>query len=507
MYIRKAILIIELVLLAVTSISAQMIQGGRSSSTNDQTQKTLRYVNPLVMEDAGRLADPCVIRYQGKYYLYLTGGLSGAVIWSSDDLVQWNSRQISIPEDSRIVAPGAFSYQGYVYLTGNNTGLFRSRDPLGPFEYFGDFVNENGQRLDRDICNGCGNGGVFDPAFLVDDDDRIYLYYAGGSTDGVYGVELDSTDPRKLLAPAEHFFRFETSHLWERSGSRNEMSTQSWIEGPWMTKRNGTYYLQYAAPGTEWKTYAVGVYTSKNPLGPFTYYEGSPILVHRNGLINGSGHHSIVEGPDGSVWAIYTLLYRNWNRMFERRIGMDPVGFDEQGNMFINGPTEFPQWAPGIKARPELDNDSRVIPLTEDKEYEVSSEAPGRNAPYALDNNIRTWWAPAENDAKPWMLLSLRNEEEGYMMDSDRIIFTLPSRLNEEGAAPRIRHYKIEVSSDGRTFKTVVDKTKNDRDNAVEFDEFTPVQGKFVKLTITGWPKDLPRGVIEFTVFGRPTPP
>lgn len=64
----------------------------------------------------------------------------------------------------------------------------------------------------------------------------------------------------------------------------------------------------------------------------------------------------------------------------------------------------------------------------------------------------------------------------------------------------------IEVSSDGKTFKTVVDKTKNDADNAVEFDEIKPVQCKYVKLTITGWPKDLPCGVIEFTVFGKPLP-
>jgi len=82
----------------------------------------------------------------------------------------------------------------------------------------------------------------------------------------------------------------------------------------------------------------------------------------------------------------------------------------------------------------------------------------------------------------------------------------LPSGLNRESAAPRIRHYKIEVSSDGKTYAVAVDKTRNDADNAVEFDEFTPVQGKFVKLTITGWPKRLSCGVFEFTVFGKPGP-
>jgi hypothetical protein len=66
---------------------------------------------------------------------------------------------------------------------------------------------------------------------------------------GVYGVELDPTDLRKFIGPPKHFFRFETTHIWERYGNWNEYGGFSWIEGPWMTKWNGTYYLKYAAPG------------------------------------------------------------------------------------------------------------------------------------------------------------------------------------------------------------------------------------------------------------------
>jgi len=187
---------------------------------------------------------------------------------------------------------------------------------------------------------------------------------------------------------------------------------------------------------------------------------------------------------------------------------MDPVGFDEDGNMVIHGPSETPQWAPGVKAEPWKDNDSGSIPLSEDKNYIVSSEAPGRNAPYAVDNNSRTWWAPAENDEEPWVVFDLGSaSRQQFIIDSSRLLFLLPNRLKDDHVPTRARKYKIEVSSDGETFTTVVDKTKNDRDNAVEFDEIVPVRCRHVKLTITGWPKDLPCGVIEFTVFGTPTPP
>jgi hypothetical protein len=34
------------------------------------------------------------------------------------------------------------------------------------------------------------------------------------------------------------------------------------LEGAWVTKHDGKYYLQYAAPGTEYNIYADGVYVS-----------------------------------------------------------------------------------------------------------------------------------------------------------------------------------------------------------------------------------------------------
>lgn len=521
MFLGKAIPIAAIVLLAALNVDMRGIVQAEESSDHSRNGKALRYANPLVIENAGRLADPTVIKFHGKYYLYLTGGFPpgehpGAAVWSSENLGHWDYHKVSIAGNRELTAPTAVLFEDFVYLTANGTGLFRSRSPLGRFDFFGDFVDKNGLRLERERDPGQGweDGGVFDPALFVDDDGRVYLYYAGGSTAGVYGVELDPKDLRKFLGNPRHFFRFERTHIWERYGNWNEYSEQSWIEGPWMTKHNGTYYLQYAAPGTDWKTYAVGLYTSKKPLGPFSYCEDSPILRHHGGLINGCAHHSVVEGPEGNLWAIYTLLFRNWNRMLERRIGLDPVGFDEQGNMFIKGPSEIPQWAPGVRAEPWKDNASGSIPLSEDKNYTVSSEAPGRNAPYAVDNNTRTWWAPAVNDTKPQLTLDLGAEsKQMYIADSFRILFTLPEgdlwddyRLGGVGDKPRIRQYKIEVSADLKTFSTVVDKTKNVRDNAIEFDEISPTRCRHVRLTITGWPKDLPCGVLEFTVFGRPTP-
>ncbi|MQY78019.1 MAG: hypothetical protein GH151_02315 [Bacteroidetes bacterium] len=56
-------------------------------------------------------------------------------------------------------------------------------------------------------------------------------------------------------------------------------------------------------------------------------------------------------------------------------------------------------------------------------------------------------------------------------------------------------------------FKTALDKTKNNVTKNVEYDEIDPVKCRYVRLTITGAPPQVPVGIIEFTVFGNPVEP
>jgi xylan 1,4-beta-xylosidase len=66
-------------------------------------------------------------------------------------------------------------------------------------------------------------------------------------------------------------------HGWERFGQDHcacwgpGRPSPSYMEGAWMTKVRGRYYLQYGAPGSEFNAYANGTYVSDKPLGPFTY--------------------------------------------------------------------------------------------------------------------------------------------------------------------------------------------------------------------------------------------
>ena len=77
-----------------------------------------------------------------------------------------------------------------------------------------------------------------------------------------------------------------TLHGWERNNDWADFSNKyqmfpaapeayagtrwktSYLEGAYLTRIEGRYYLQYAAPGTELSCYGDGCYVADAPLGP-----------------------------------------------------------------------------------------------------------------------------------------------------------------------------------------------------------------------------------------------
>ena len=489
--------------------------------------KALRYVNPLNIEADSKdgspsgvsLGDPTVVRDGNKYYMFATGGGP----WVSQDMVTWRYAPLSATGARVPVAPHVVKYNGAYYMTGNSSPLYRSTNILGPYEEVGPWLDEQGTPIDL------GNDGywismtpgkklrVFDPCIFVDSDNKPYVYMSFAGTYGIWGAPLDPKNLNRLSAAPKTLFSFNNDHVWARSGNAHERNHLAYIEGPWMFKRNGTYYLEYSASGTEWLTYATGVYTAKSPLGPFTYMRGNPLLRQVYGLAAGPGHGSVIQGSDGNYWQFYLTVLPN--PPGGRRIGMDPIGFDAEGNMFVRGgvPTETPQWAPGVVQDPVRDGNCGSVPLTLGKIRNLlaSSNAPGRDPAYALDNSNGTWWEPAESDVQPSMtvdLLSIAPFDRPYTVDSSRIIFTARASMNlGRGAeAPKFSgapafQYRIEGSLDGKEFTTLVDRTRNNVLRYTEFEEISPRRCRFVRLTVADWPRSVqqPLGISEFTVFGK----
>lgn len=97
-------------------------------------------------------------------------------------------------------------------------------------------------------------------------------------------------------------------------------------EAPWMHKRNGTYYLSYAAGWPEKIAYA----TSNAPLGPFTY---RGIVLDR--VTTGTNHQAIVEY--NNQWYLFyhdsTLPDYDKRRERKRSVKIDCLFYNADGTI------------------------------------------------------------------------------------------------------------------------------------------------------------------------------
>ena len=330
-----------------------------------------KYCNPLPMPigvggNAG--GDVTVIADGGKYYMCCSGG----GMWVSEDLLDWEFHPVAnIP-----VAPDLVKYNGKFYLTGNSDHVYVADNPLGPYEDLGLFKNTGPVEK--------GWNGGFDTKIYVDDDNTPYLFWPGRGISGIYGVKLDPDDLTRFDGEPVHLFGFNPMHAWERYGEFNEYPGVAWIEGPWIIKRNGIYYMEYSASGTQWKTYAEGYYTATSPLGPYTYASNNPLLRKTEGLVTGTAHGSILQIPGTDEWwQFYTIVLSN--PPGGRRIGMDRIEFDSDGLMYCTI-TDTPQPAPGtVSDKAEKPS----VPVTVNKMNamnalsKVSSQQAGYPAAYA----------------------------------------------------------------------------------------------------------------------------
>ena len=274
------------------------------------------YRNPII--DHIGPADPAVIRYEGKYYLYPTWDGKGYDVFVSDDLVHWEQKpKCFVDARGGAWAPDVFHHEHgdgkfYLYYTLNNPaggkliGVAIADNPLGPF-------------ADRHTLA----TDAIDAHLFRDDDGGLYLYYvhmAGGFKILVQPMSDPLTkrgSPAKVIEPTEP---------WER---RRGAVT----EGPWMLKHNETYYLMYSGSGANGPEYAIGYATSKSPQGPFSKYAGNPIAQQGNGVF-GPGHHCVVPGPDGTLWMVYHQ--QNSTKVgWDRFLAIDPLWFDADGVLHV----------------------------------------------------------------------------------------------------------------------------------------------------------------------------
>ncbi|MBD5155682.1 MAG: family 43 glycosylhydrolase [Oscillibacter sp.] len=483
-------------------------------------------------------ADPTLIHFKGRYYIFVS---MSAGFWHSADLLNW---EFHANPDLLIYdyAPDVRQIGEYLYFCASRRGvncpILRTADPLK------DEFEEVSAPFD-----------FWDPDIFCDDDGRVYLYWGCTNTDPIYGVEMDRSTMLPIGEKRELIFGRETELGYERPGDNGVVDKESslvyqhlkplfdettgklripegapadafnvehltkmflsvgrpYIEGAFMTKYNGKYYLQYACPGTEYNTYCDGVYVGDTPLGPFTLQPSNPFSAKPGGFIAGAGHGSTIADEYGNYWHASTMRI-SINHSFERRVGLFPAGFDKDGVLFCNQnfadyPFRIPEGKFDAAAlRPEW------MLLSYRKPVSVSSTAPGSDPALAVDENIRTWWSAGTSEEGQWLTVDLEKvcdvraiqvnlADEGLIVDFPEESYGDDRKTRHIELRPQISRYRLEASRDGQCWELLEDVARECSNGYYEYAD--GIQARFIRLTGGELPYGQTLRVSGLRVFGN----
>jgi hypothetical protein len=304
----------------------------------------------------------------------------------------------------------------------------------------------------------------------------------------------------------------EAEHGWERKGENNKLGepkteyerlirqyvgTKPFIEGAYMTKYRGKYYLQYAAPGTECNVYADGVYVGDAPLGPFTYQPHNPFSSKPGGFITSAGHGSTFQDKAGNWWHVSTM-HISENESYERRIGLFPCDFDEDGILYCNQHfSDYPFALPQGKSTLMKVTAPSMQLLSYNASVTASSNEDGFEVMRAVDENIRSWWAASQEDKDPWFQIDLGTNNIVEAIQINLADHKMPDQKIPEDkqfitrsggrfiyTKPQNTEYHLEGSVDGTEWQLLLD-THNDNSDRAHYllTLENPVELRYIRIS------------------------
>jgi hypothetical protein len=464
---------------------------------NTQAQDQRIVANPMNLNYRFQLdepsrreaADPVCEYFKGKYYLFASK--SGGY-WSSPNLAEWTYIPCTTITTQENYAPTILVLgETMYYFTGSSNRIFYTDNPdtdgwqaLNPtrFEY-----------------------SVQDPAFFKDEDTgKVYMYWGCSDVDPIKGVEIDPNNGFKSIGTTKNLILHNgDKYGWEVPGKDNEENRTGWNEGPCMIKYKGKYYLQYAAPGTEYRIYADGIYVGDTPLGPFTYMENSPFSIKPGGFIGGAGHGHTFKDKYGNYWHVASMRISK-RHSFERRLGLFPVYFDDADAMYAHTVwTDYPFVIPNEKVNFETDNGSlNWNLLSYGKPVSASSSYVGYVATNANNEEIENWWSAQTGNAGEWWQVDLG---QSVQVNAIQVNFADQDFTNKASDSYPFYQYEIEASDDGENRTKIIDRTTNTLDRPHELIVLdVPKQTRYLRITNTK-SLDGKFSLSGFRVFGQGT--
>lgn len=400
-----------------------------SSSSLTSFDKNVYYINDLKLD----MGDPMVVYDNGMFYAYGTRGTTTFHCFKSPNLQDWvRIDDCFVPESSSwgtydLWAPDIkkIGNKWYLYYTATKKyddgytcqqlGVAVSDNPYGPFvQYTGTNANNETIGLKDVPFQGLERNTILDSTVFEDDDGQLYMYFSydtrtiteeardkfgivSTNSAEIFGVKMKdpvtwdlSTLTRLMSAGLKNISDSKRTIDWE-TWSESFGSGMECLEGPFMLKHNGKYYLTYCANSYVDTVYGVGYAISDSPLGQYTkpddkYLEnlllgvpgalGTYINTRYLGFMTGTGHASIFKIGDEYMFAYHAHTNRDvWGKEGTenptyRSLAFDYIYFDDNGLPYTNGPTYSLQRLPkAISGYSNIASEANFVIEGENPEY------------------------------------------------------------------------------------------------------------------------------------------
>lgn len=242
--------------------------------------------------------------------------------FSSNDLITWEKHPHVL--DIKNIKWAAYSLWApsiieankkyYLFFSANDIqndeetggiGVAVSSSPAGPF------IDALGKPLIDKFHNGAQ---PIDQFIFRDSDGSYYLYYGGWRHCNVVRMNYDLLSVKPFADGTTY----------------KEITPDNYVEGVFVIKRNGKYYLMWSEGSWGGPDYSVAYAIGDSPAGPFKRI--GKILKQDPLIATGAGHHSVINIPGtDDYYIVYHRRPLNTTNGNHREVCIDRMYFDENG--------------------------------------------------------------------------------------------------------------------------------------------------------------------------------